>query len=304
MELIGKTPINRAFYQRMSDNYKLIKPIFIIGNIRSGTTILSDILGQHKDVAFWLEPKYIWRYGNASAKHDLRSKTEATESVKKYIRKRFYNHVQTNGKTRFIEKTPSNVFRVSFMHEIFPDGLFVRIIRNGRDSALSAERKWTSPPDKSAFKRRLTSNEIPISELPLYTFAAVRDVLGRTFMPKKGFVWGQQFEGIHEYRRDHSVIETCAMQWAEGTRISNKELEKIPEHQKYTLRYEDISADLESQVNGILDFAELEKDDKVIKYAQQKVFHTKDRKYTEEDRVKLEKIEPIIDKQMKALGYK
>ena len=288
----------------MSGNYPLKKPVFIIGNIRSGTTILSDILSQHKDVAFWLEPKYIWRYGNAGAKHDLRRKEEATHKVRQYIQKRFFNFLKSKGKNRFMEKTPSNVFRVSFIHEIFPDGMFVQIIRNGRDSALSAEKKWTKRPEGSAIKRRLTSNEIPLGEIPQYAFATARDIFGRALFPSKGLIWGQQFEGIHDYRKEHSVIETCAMQWSEGTRISNQELENIPSKQKHTIRYEDISNDLKSQINGILDFLELSQDSKVLDYADKKVFNTKDREYSKSDKEKIEVINPIIADQMKVLGYK
>jgi len=288
----------------MSGNYTFNKPVFIIGNVRSGTTILSDILSQHKDVAFWLEPKYIWRYGNASAKHDLRSAKEANDSVKNYIRKRFFDFTQAKGKSRFMEKTPSNVFRVSFMNEIFPNALYVHIIRNGRDSSLSAEKKWTNKPDNTAITRRLTSNEIPITELPYYGFAAVRDVFGRTIFPSKGFIWGQQFEGIHEYRKSNSVIETCAMQWAEGHRISLADLKQIPENQKVSIRYEDISSDLSKEINRVLNFLELPEDQNMIDYAEQKVFNTKSRVYSEEDKIKLQKIEPIIKDQMEALGYK
>lgn len=288
----------------MSGNYTFNKPVFIIGNVRSGTTILSDILSQHKDVAFWLEPKYIWRYGNAAAKHDRRTAKEASSRVRNYIQKRFFDFTQSKGKTRFMEKTPSNVFRIPFMYEVFPNALFVNIIRNGRDSSLSAEKKWTNKPDSTAITRRLTSNEIPITELPYYGFAAVRDILGRTILPSKGFIWGQQFEGIHEYRKNHSVIETCAMQWAEGQRISLSDLKVIPEAQKISIRYEDISSDLSVEINRVLNFLELPEDQNMINYAKQKVFNTKNRVYSDEDKKKLQTIEPIIKEQMNILGYK
>jgi len=283
---------------------ELDKPIFIIGNVRSGTTILSDLLSHHKDVALWLEPKYIWRYGKAGAKHDLRKASEATNKVKNYIRKRFYNYLKDSGKSRFMEKTPSNVFRVSFIHEIFPNGKFLHIVRNGRDSSLSAEKKWTNKPDSSVFKRRLTSKEIPIDEIPHYTFAALRDVFGRTLFPKRRFIWGQQFEGIQEYRQKHTVIETCAKQWVEGTRISNQELALIPEAQKCMIRYEDISDDLDSQLRRVLDFLELDHDKAFFEYASKTVYHTKDRNYSGKDREKIQLIEPIIKEQMEHLGYK
>ena len=289
--------------REMSSKKELKNPVFIIGSVRSGTTILGDILSQHKDVAYWLEPKYIWRYGKARSKHDLRYAHEATPPVKKYIRKRFTDFTNTLGKKQFIEKTPSNVFRISFIREIFPNGRFVQIVRNGNDSALSAEKKWTTIPDRSAIKRRLTKNEIPWSELPFYTMASVRDVLGRGLFPSKGFIWGQHFEGIEAYRKEHSIIETCAKQWSEGMRVSIEEMRLIPDVQKFTLRYEDLSSELTKKVSDILSFLELDIDQKVLDYAAQKVFNTKTRTYTESDLEKMDKIKPIIEKEMKILGY-
>jgi len=281
---------------------KLYKPIFIIGGVRSGTTILGEILSQDENIAYWLEPKYIWKYRKPSNKSDLRAKGEANRPIKKYIQNRFLAFKNQKGKNRFMEKTPSNVFRVPFIYEIFPNGLFIQIIRNGKDTILSAEKKWTTRMSGSAIKRRLFSNEIPLLDIPFYFFVAIRDVIAKFFFPKKGFIWGQLFEGIHDYRKEHSVIETCAKQWVTGIQIANQELKKLPKEQVFTLKYEDLVEKPKKTLEPLIQFLELEPS-KIIQYAEEEVFSTKHRIYSEKQKEKLASVEYIINDEMKTWGY-
>ena len=41
-----------------------------------------------------------------------------------------------------MNKAPSNIFRIDFINEIFPDCKIVHIIRDGRDNILSRLYKW------------------------------------------------------------------------------------------------------------------------------------------------------------------
>jgi len=280
----------------------LNKPIFIIAGVRSGTTMIGDILGKHKDLAYWIEPKYIWKYRKPRGKNDHRFASEATAKVKNYIRKRFHNYTLRLGKTRFIEKTPSNVFRVSFIEEVFPDALYIRLLRNGIDTALSAEKKWTSTPTKSALLRRLRSNEIPLIDLPFYFGAFMRDVVGRFFAPQKGYLWGQLFEGISAFRAQHTTIETCAKQWSEGLVHSQRALDKVSAVRVYTLKYEDLIADPQGELKLLLDFCQLNYSPEVISYALKNV-KSKVRIYSAEEKEKIDLIMPIISKQMIKYNY-
>ena len=159
----------------------LDRPIIILGAARSGTTLLAELLSTHPDVAYWVEPKYIWRYGDPGAKSDVRLASAATPGVKRYIRKSFERFLGKSGKSRFMEKTPSNCFRVEFAHSVLPEARFVCLYRDGRDVAMSAAKKWTSPPERSALKRRLLSMEIPMRDLPYYSTDFARDVIARQF---------------------------------------------------------------------------------------------------------------------------
>ncbi len=284
------------------NNSGLEKPIFIIAGVRSGTTMLGDILSKHEDVAYWIEPKYIWQYRKPGQKTDLRSAEEATSSVSEYIRRKFAEYTVALGKERFLEKTPSNVFRVAFINEIFPDARFIQLIRSGVSSALSAEKKWLAKPERSALKRRLTSGEIPIVDLPFYFFTIVKEVVWKYLSPQQGSVWGQKFEGIQEYRAAHSVIETCAKQWSEGLRVSQSELDKIDPQRIYTIKYEEILKQPDVVMKQLMEFMEVQHSARVVEYAQAIVRAT-GKAYTEEEQEKIKLIQPIIAEQMRKYNY-
>ena len=278
-------------------------PVILIGAARSGTTLLGELLSQSPEVAYWLEPKYIWRYGNPSAKDDIRTKAEATQKVKHYIYNTFLKHKNKKAKDIFIEKTPSNVFRIEFINEIFPNAKYVHIIRDGRDVSLSAEKKWTSTPDRSALLRRLTSNEIPLSEIAYYGIDFFRDVIGRIFLPKKGFIWGPHFQGIREFRRSHTIIETCAQQWLSSVEHSLNEFNNIDSSRIFEIRYEKLIQQPDSVLSELSDFIGLKDSDPILNYAYNIIRANIREHYTEEEQMKIDKILPIIYNQLKALQY-
>lgn len=289
-------------YSHITMHFDLYKPIFIIGPVRSGTTILADILSQNKEVAYWIEPKYIWKYKKAIAHDDIRTADEATKEVSHYIRSRFYKYMKDRGGSRFMEKTPSNVFRIPFINKIFPNAIYVQILRNPKDIILSTEKKWTSPVVNSAIKRRLLSNEVPLIDLPYYASEVARNLVGRKLMPENGYIWGQRFTGIETYRKNHSILETCAMQWKKAMESVSKELQVVPEQQKYLIRYEKLVAQPKEELSKLTDFLELESD-AILNFAIENVENTNDRKYTSEQSKKLQSIDYIIREEMEKYSY-
>ncbi|NNE27836.1 MAG: sulfotransferase [Saprospiraceae bacterium] len=249
---------------------QLYNPIFIIGAARSGTTLLGEILSYHDDLAYWLEPKYIWRYGNPGAKDDFRPKSDASNKVSQYIQKRFSHFTKSQDKSRFLEKTPSNCFRIEFINAIFPNARFIHIIRNGEDVWRSAFKKWTSKPAQSALWRRLTSNEIPLSELAYYGGAFIRDVVGRNLYPDRGFIWGPAFPDMAAYRKTHNIELCCAKQWVESVEYAQKGFQNIESDRVFTLRYEDLINDPRSTVSPLLSFLGLSSDS-LIDFASQHI---------------------------------
>lgn len=279
----------------------LDRPVFIIGAARSGTTMLGEILALHPDVAYWLEPKYIWRYGAAASRTDVRTAEEVSEDIRNYITNSFSSFLDVEKKSRFVEKTPSNVFRIPFIYELFPNGRFIHLLRDGRDVALSAEIKWTSRPDRTALYRRLIKMEIPLKDLMHYGRNFLRDVFGRIFFPGRGMIWGPHFEGIDAFRKTHSVLETCAQQWLLSVEACQKEFSKLPMENVFTLKYEDFLENPSSQLIQILKFCEL--DQEALEHML-KDFEPKAKKiYTLEEKAKIERINHIIADKLIELDY-
>ena len=95
-----------------SDDELLQSPIFILGAPRSGTAILADVLRSHPDLAYVREPRFIWRHGN-DGKSDLLQPADARPEVIAHIRASFAGLVRSQGRSRLLEKLPSNSLRIS-----------------------------------------------------------------------------------------------------------------------------------------------------------------------------------------------
>lgn len=232
-------------------------PLFLIGAARSGTTLLGDILGQHPELAYWVEPKYVWRHGRPGGRDDVRSADEATPGVSRHIRQQFERYSKKAMRDRFLEKTPSNCFRVAFMHRAFPEALFLHVLRDGRDAAASALQRWRSKPDDGALWRRIRQWEVPLTELHHYVPDFLREALLRRLQPARGHVWGPRYPGLLEAAANTSPVELCAHQWVESTRCAMRELAQLPPAQVFSFRYEDFVADPGCWLPRILGFAGL-----------------------------------------------
>jgi hypothetical protein len=281
----------------------LDRPIVIIGAARSGTTLLGNLLSQHSDVAYWVEPKYIWRYRNPTSKTDIRTRKEAAPQVKRYIRSRFACFTRRQSKMRFMEKTPSNCLRVPFVHEVLPDARFIHIVRDGRDVALSAYRKWTSPPKKDALWRRLTKLDIPLRDIPYYTMDFLRDVVGRQLRPERAFIWGPHVPNLAEVKERLGVLPACGYQWKESVRAARDGLKQVPEDQQLEIRFERLVQEPQTLLCKMLAFAELRAEGSVLRNAANMVRPEACDRWRSEAKHRVDQLSPIIGPTLKNLGY-
>nr|HMQ53618.1 sulfotransferase [Anaerolineae bacterium] len=70
---------------------QLKPPIIILGNTRSGTTIVQKVMATHPEIVQWYEPRTLWLYADPGRSHDEFDESDATDSVEQYIRKQFLN---------------------------------------------------------------------------------------------------------------------------------------------------------------------------------------------------------------------
>jgi hypothetical protein len=108
---------------------ELKSPIFIFGNTRSGTTIVQKVMSTHPEIAGWYEPNALWLYAEPGRIHDEFDEGDATDKVKKYIRKQFLEYQKQHGNRIVLEKTPQNILRIPYVRAIFPEAKFLFIVR-------------------------------------------------------------------------------------------------------------------------------------------------------------------------------
>jgi hypothetical protein len=161
-----------------------LRPIFVFGSGRSGTTLLFDLLHAHPDVAwvsrltdripslpqqallsrsrllrrsplFQPSTDAIGTYRHCGITVDLLkakgtslTEDDVTEESARRLRGVVRAHARAMGKPRFINKSTMNAMRIRMIHRIFPDAYFVHILRNGYAVASSLVRvKWWPDAD-------------------------------------------------------------------------------------------------------------------------------------------------------------
>lgn len=166
------------------------KVIFVVGASRSGTTMMSRILGTHADVFPFHELHFFEQLWDGQA--EALPKEEAVSLVARLIATERVGYLQDpdpspflkeareivstmpattallcyftflaaeavrNGKTIPCEQTPRNVFYLREILSTAPDSRAIVMIRDPRDVLLSQKRKWK--------RRFLGANNIPFKE--------------------------------------------------------------------------------------------------------------------------------------------
>jgi hypothetical protein len=140
----------RLLVQRHLAGDVLDKPVFIIGCGRSGTTALGELLARHSAIAYLHEPREIWSIEprtdiwSAQASQCRGSLRLGADDVRPdtatQIARAFAAEVHIGRARRLVEKLPINSFRVSFLDRMFPDALFIHLVRDGLQVARSIGR--------------------------------------------------------------------------------------------------------------------------------------------------------------------
>jgi sulfotransferase family protein len=144
-------------------------PFFIVGNDRSGTTMLRMILDRGPDAAIppesmfltdvtlpqdgawqplmhavWSHPKVrLWRLAGPPPR--VPSGLDAGAAARFVLGAPFEAYARKHGKPRWGDKTPHYVHHVERLLGIWPDARVVVLVRDGRDVALSLRRMPFGP---------------------------------------------------------------------------------------------------------------------------------------------------------------
>jgi hypothetical protein len=123
-------------------------PIFVIGSPRSGTTLLRLLLDSHPRISCGEETHCLRDLEAVGGRHwDLVASYGLERGWWLERLRRFYTDFQgevlaRNGKARWAEKDPTYTLHLGFLEELFPDALFVHLLRDGHDVVASFRDRW------------------------------------------------------------------------------------------------------------------------------------------------------------------
>jgi Sulfotransferase family len=129
------------------------RPIFIVGTMRSGTTLLRLILDAHPRLAIPEETGFMaavsatrnirdWQHGDGWFKRLGWTDEEFDARLREFYAGLFERHALRQGKQRWGDKTPMHAHHIPQMSRLFPDAVFVGIVRHPGAVVHSLMRKF------------------------------------------------------------------------------------------------------------------------------------------------------------------
>lgn len=250
-----------GFEKRLPAIRRVVKPVFILGTGRSGTTVLGRVLSMHRDVGFLNEPKALWHsvhsgedvvgnYTLDDARYRLGA-ADAGPEVRRAARRLYSAYLASTLSRRVVDKYPEMVFRVPFVTAIFPDARFVVLVRNGWDTCASIER-WSEVHGERSHegtvdwwgirgrKWGLLQSEILAHDPELADLAAVAPRLERH-------------------------IDMAAVEWIVTMREALAASDSLP-GRILQVRYEQLTESPREELGRIADFCEFRYDSKYLDY--------------------------------------
>lgn len=281
---------------------ELKSPIIVLGNFRSGTTLLQRVIASHPDIVELYEPVGLWLYADPARPHDEFTAAEASPSVKDYIRSQFLNFQEENSGKRIVEKTPHNILRIDFVRTIFPDAKFIYLVRNPFSFISSVELKWQKPAGGKRIWMRLTTT--PITQIHHYVGKFFSQQFNKRVLGKKYLsIWGPRYDGISHDVAKEDLLTVIARQWARPVDKAEKELPNFTETQLLRLRYEDFVAEPLKQLERICAHCDIDMHEEMIAFVRETVRTDRQLKWQRFDTEELARLLPEIRHQMSFYDY-
>lgn len=248
---------------------KAITPVFIVGVPGSGTTLLRVMLDSHPYIASgpeapWLCGVYGKRRSVSLKKlyNDLIFKKrgpvynfegieeqDVAKAVRSVMDTIMEKYCRSKGKTRWVEKTPNNITQIPFIHSIYPDAIYIHIMRDGRDvacstvnrfgkrikydhdkkirlkntrlNALKRWRDWNSDFYRWKLEFKLRVHHLKYEELVMSPKETISEVLDFLEEP-----WSDQVVQYSEHEHDYPEWETGSREVKRYDRIHKRSVDR------------------------------------------------------------------------------
>ena len=270
------------------------QPFYIMGTGRSGSTFLGNALSLHPDVCYLNEPKALWHsvfpyedvlgnYTDLSARFCIGA-DDATGEVIKKARKLYAYALACTVSSRILDKHGELIFRAAFIKKIFPDARFIFLVRNGNDTVASVARWSESKGSVSASgKSDWWGANNRKWNLLVEELVASDDDLGPY---------------IDAIKKIDSQVDMAAVEWILTIKEGQRMLKLYPES-SMLVRYEDFLQKPDRTLDDIFEFVNLEKSDRVKKYA----YENMKLPYKRDEFKLMSVIEDAFLKTLSSMGY-
>jgi hypothetical protein len=194
-------------------------------------------MSTHPDIVPWYEPRNLWLFADPGRPHDEFDASDATDRVKRYIRRQFLRFQGRHGDRRVFEKTPANILKIPYVAEIFPEAYLMFIVRDPFSFISSLERKWQLPVSMKGISRHLTST--PPSQLHFYAGRVIRQQFEKRVLRRKYLsLWGPRYRGMDQDLKTTDLATVIARQWAVCSRKAEEAMARFEDGRILRLKYE------------------------------------------------------------------
>lgn len=245
------------------------RPIFIVAAPRSGSTFLFDLVFQFPQMWAWQEEMdQVWwqlfPFHRSTDPSDQVTSDEFSPATARLIRRDFYRHSLWareerganctlaervgSARIRYLDKTIANCFHIGFLGQVFPDALYIFLIRDARETISSMIEGWHEPV---RFVHR---------HAQAYIESEKNGVRHWCYPAPPG--WRAVLE--------RPLAEICAWSWSRHVESADDALLQIPNEQKLLVRYEELMSDLHGLARRVSQFCGLEWTEEVESFIAKK----------------------------------
>jgi tetratricopeptide (TPR) repeat protein len=231
--------LNRSISRTRIDASAAARPVFIVGMLRSGTTLAEQILASHRDV-FGAGELMFWNSASATCRS---SAPEPTASAR-LLSRLAHDYLQlladlSPDALRVVDKMPGNFLHLGLIHAALPDARLIHMRRNPLDTCLSiyfqhfeAFHSYATDLEDlahyAAEYRRLMRHwrsVLPAAtmlEVPYEALVGDQEAWSRKMVEFIGLPWDPHCIDFH--RTDRTVI--TASKWQVRQKISSTSVER------------------------------------------------------------------------------
>lgn len=227
------------------------RPIFILSAPRSGSTLLYEVLSKNSHLLSIggeshaiIESTPGLNIAARNFESNALGAKDATPKVADTLYKKFRQNLKSSkgnaidvnisDRIRFLEKTPKNSLRIEFLNHIFPDALFIYLVRDPKDNISSIMQAWRS------------NRFVTYPRLPGWNGD-----------------WSLLLPNNWNRLLGEPLQNIAAFQWCEANDSIIKSLSQLPNERWSIVKYEDLISHTSTTLKAICQFCQIPFDEQL-----------------------------------------